>query len=189
MRIIYLILCLSFIQCGTRQNHVQTLPLKQVVDIINQSLDNTNTDLTKTNHYITSAKISLKTIYDVSAGGSFKLFVKASHSEDIANASKFVFQYDREKNEELVGDSCSEDMGAKLFENELTNAIKSAVDQWHETHVTINGLSKKSFSVEIAFTVKTDTKGGVEFKICGAGIGADVDCGKTAIHTISLTFS
>jgi len=99
MRATLIILCIIFIQCETPQERIQTLPLKQVVEIINKSLDNTNTELKKDNHHISNATISLKTIYDKSAGGNFKLFIKASHNEELSNASKFVLQYKEDRQE------------------------------------------------------------------------------------------
>lgn len=188
MRATLIILCIIFIQCETPQERIQTLPLKQVVEIINTSLENTNTELEKDNHHISNATITLKTIYDKSAGGSFKLFIKASHNEDLSNASKFIFQYKKDRQGKTIDNSNTQYTGSNLFENELTNAIKSAVNDWQETQISINGLSKNTFSVDLAFTVKTNTKGGIEFKVCGTDIGANAECGKTAMHTISLCF-
>jgi len=157
-----------------------------MITIINNSLDKANERLDSIDLDVKSATITLKTSYDKSGGGGFKLFVKASKKWQLekVNTMKFVYEKVNKVNLKSVGYYNNE----KVFEKNLTNAIVSAANQWQNTTQTIEGLSKKSFSIEMSFMVKKITKGGIEFEIFGAGIDISGDYERTAVHTISLSF-
>ena len=168
------------------QDKSETFPLESMIKIINNSLDKANERLVSKNLDIKTAEITLKTVYDKSAGGGFKLFVKASKKWELEKASTMTFEYEkvnktRQKSIEFFNNK-------EVFEENLTNAIVGAATQWYNTSQTVTGLSKSKFSVEISFSVKNVTEAGIEFEIWGAGIDLGGDYEKTAVHTISLTF-
>lgn len=169
-----------------QEEKVKTFPLESMILIINNSLDRANEQLNSEVLNIKTAEITLKTSYDKSGGGGFKLFVKASTKWELekANTMKFVYEKADKTNPKSVEFFNNE----KVFEENLTNAIVSAANQWKKATKTVEGLSKSKFTVEISFMVKNIKEAGIEFEIFGAGIDIGGDYEKMAVHTISLTF-
>lgn len=169
-----------------QQDKPETFPLEAMIKIINNSLDKANDKLNDQALDIKTAEITLITSYDKSGGGGFKLFVKASKKWELekANTMKFVYEKVDKTNQKSVEFFDNK----KVFEQNLTNAIVSAANQWQKTTATVEGLSKSKFSVEISFMVKNITEAGIEFEIWGAGIDIGGDYEKSAVHTVFLTF-
>ena len=158
--------------------------MDSIIKIINNSLDKANENLTAKDLDIESAKITLKTSYDQSGGGGFKLFAKASKKWELEKASTLTFLYEKPTKKSL------KPIGDNDFAHKLTNAIVEAATEWQNATKTINGLSKSTFSVDLSFSVKKTTGTGIEFEIeiWGVGIDLNYDYEKTAVHEISLTF-
>ena len=181
-----LLLAISFILTSAafaQEKKSETLPLDSIITTINNSLDKANENLKDKNLDIKSAKIALKTSYVKSGGGGFKLFVKASKKWELEKASTLIFVYEKPTEKSLELFEITD------FAEKLTNAIVEAATQWQNATKTINGLSKSTFSVELSFSVKKTTGGGIEFEIWGVGIDLGKDYEKTAVHEISLTFN
>jgi hypothetical protein len=169
-----------------QEEQKETIPLDAMITIINNSLDKANERLSTSSLDVRTAEITLKTSYDKSGGGGFKIFVKASKKWELekANTMKFVYEKADKINEKSV-----EFFDNKMiFEKNLTDAIVSAANQWQKTTASVDGLSKSKFSVEISFMVKNITDGGIEFEIWGVGLDIGGDYENTAVHTVSLTF-
>lgn len=58
----------------------------------------------------------------------------------------------------------------KIFEENLTNVVVNAANQWKNISTVINRLSKSDFSINISFLAKNITGASVEFEIFGASI-------------------
>lgn len=164
----------------------ETIPLEAMITIINNSLDKANEQLSTTALDIRTAEITLKTSYDKSGGGGFKIFVKASKKWELEKANTMKFVY--EKADKINKKSVEFFNNEKVFEQNLTDAIVSAANQWQKTTATVEGLSKSKYSVDISFMVKNITTAGIEFEIWGVGLDVGGDYEKTAVHTVSLTF-
>jgi len=167
---------------ASQEKESETLPLDSIITIINNSLDKANEKLKAKKLDIKSAEIALKTSYDQSVGGGFKLFAKASKKWELEKTSTLTFVYEKptEKSKKHIEDY--------HFALKLTNAIVEATSQWQNANKTINGLSKSTFSVNLSFSVKETTAAGIEFEIWGVGIDVGSDYEKTAVHEILLTF-
>lgn len=162
------------------KEEIKTYPLESIITIINNSLDKANEELTGEDPKIEKTKITLKTVYDKSGGGGFKLFVKASKKWELEKASSVTFEYKKVDKKMKISEE-------KIFEKNLTNAIVSAANQWKKAQ-EITGLSKSNFIVDLSFVVINTIDGGVEFEIWDAGINLFGKYRKTAVHSVSLTF-
>jgi hypothetical protein len=181
-----LTLLLGTLTLFAQQDKNETFPLEAMIAVVNNSLEKANERLSATSLDIKTAEITLKTSYDKSGGGGFKIFVKASKKWELEKANTMTFVYEKaEKINEKAVDFFD---NKKVFEKNLTTAIVSAASQWQKTTATVKGLSKSKFSVEISFMVKDITDGGIEFEIWGVGLDIGGEYEKTAVHTVSLTF-
>jgi hypothetical protein len=184
--ILVLTLSLSILNLFAQQEEKATIPLEAMITIINNSLDKANERLSANSLDVSTAEITLKTSYDKSGGGGFKIFVKASKKWELEKANTMKFVY--EKADKINTKSIKFFDNKPVFEENLTNAIVNAANQWQETTKTITGLSKSKFLVEISFMVKNTNETGIEFEIWGIGLDLGVDFEKTAVHTVALTF-
>lgn len=132
---------------------------------------------------ITDAEITFQTIYDISGGGEFKLFARASKKWELEKTTTMTFSYSTVKN--LTSEK---NFIKETFEEHLTKAIVTAAKQWSLSSGTILGLSKEKYNVEVSFMVKKSSGGGIEFEIWGIGADLSVDSENSAVHTVSLTF-
>lgn len=183
LSIISLVVAISSQAQAQVNNGFKTYELDSMITKVNNSIkkasEKLGTDLT-----IQSAEITLKTVYDKSFGGGFKLFVKANHSWELEKASTLTFYYtELQKNEKK-----SEEKIKEAFEDNLTNAIVCVAEQWKNTSVPINGLKKDNYSVEISFIVTKNSTAGIEFEIWGVGLDSEGTYETSAVHTISLAF-
>jgi hypothetical protein len=154
-------------------------PLDEIVSIINKSLEKAQNNLKGIQ--IESADLTLKTSYSKQGGGGFKLLLKASKKWEVENANSLTFRF-----EKVSPATENYEKFRKL--DYLTNALIDAAKQWNNLKKTISGLKKKNFSVEVSFTVKKNTEGGIEFEIIGVGVNVEGSLENTAVHTIKLTF-
>jgi|GEM_PF-1114189 len=162
------------------------LELSSVVDLINRSITQASKELSKTETKlkIKEAAITLETVYDLSGGGEFKLFAKASKKWELEKTTSITFSYSSEEK----SNSKSGTSSPMAFEQNLTNAIISAAKQWKQSTGTITELIKDNFNVEVSFMVKKSTGIGVEFEVWGVGADLSVDNENSATHKVSLTF-
>lgn len=77
-RVKFVMALLTFAAAVHAQNSIKTSELDLVIDVINNSLLAAEQNINKSNIQIDKATITLKTVSNVSGGGGFKLFVKAS---------------------------------------------------------------------------------------------------------------
>ncbi|WP_116790286.1 trypco2 family protein [Flavobacterium psychrotrophum] len=171
---------------GLAQTSTETLPLDQVITIINNSLDSASNQLKDVKLNITEAEVSLSTIYDKSGGGGFKIFVKAEKKWELEKTSTMTYSYKKVEQIEKINKSL--ESLDNSFKNSLTKAIVQAAKQWKDSSNTVKGLNKDSFSVEISFAFTSSGGAGFEVEVWGIGLDASVNLENTAVHTISLTF-
>lgn len=164
-----------------------TYPLKKIVNIINNSLDQATLKLENKPIQIKGAEIELSTTYDATTGGEFKLFVKASQKWQLEKVNKMKFTYEKPSESKIKTDQKNTGT-VYVFEVNLTNAIVDAANQWINTTDTVTGLKKSDFSVEISFMVKSISALGVEFEIWGIGADVGAEYENSVVHTITLTF-
>lgn len=162
---------------------LQTAPLNDIVKLVNNSLDKAEKDLVDSKVKIDKAVIKLETAQDFTAGGGFKIIIKAGADYSRERATRMTFEYTTPPAIE------NKDVGVKprKFEKKLVKAIKEAAKQWKGAK-DIDGLVASSFTVDLAFTVKLEGELGVEFEVWGVGVDLGGEGSKSAVHTISLSF-
>ena len=153
----------------------QTAELNDVIERINVALTEVQrvTDLPK----LKTATVKLETTYDKSGGGGFKIFVKASRKWTKGSSSSITYKY------EAIA-SIAE---SKVKADDLVRIIKDAAIAYQKSE-SILGLEKKSFEVEVAFSIKKNTAGGIEFEVYGISIDAGSEWERMVGHTITLEF-
>lgn len=173
------------------QGQVATYPLTSAITLINNSLAKANIQLGPGKPVIQTAKITLKAAYDKSIGGGFKFLIKMSGKSELERVCSLTFTF---KKIEPTESFRKENFANKEdFEENLTNAIVTAANQWMHASGVIAGLSKSEFKIEISFSAKSSASGGLEFEIGipdigNFGINASKDQERTVVHSITLTF-
>lgn len=186
--LILVALCLvgNFLFSQKQKLSTNTYPLEDMITTINNSLSNAKSNLKDSTIEIQKAEIALETSYDTSAGGEFKLFVKASKKWQLQKANTIKYVYEKSSIANLKSDNKKNLFHS--FEDNLTKAIVKAATQWLQTKRLVNGLDRSEFSVEISFMVKKITSAGVEFEIWGLGADIGGEYENSAVHTVTLTF-
>lgn len=178
-----LFFCSLHAQSNSASDITDTLPLDLVIQTVNNSLKEASEDLSGIS--LESASVTFKTILDVEGGGGFKLFAKASKewSKETSNSVTYNFA----KPSRLKLKSFLQPEFIKL-QDDLTEAVINASSQYRNSIAQIDGLQKKDFTVNLAFSVTKNTSGGFDFEIFNIGIDTSGGFGKTVSHSISLKF-
>lgn len=175
--ILFVLLALSFSQtiAQEKKSAENDVELNKVIERINFSLKQAQNELVGI--ALTEASVTLETISAKSGGGGFKIFVKASKKWSKEASSSVTYSFGPpQKTEEKA-----------LVKDQLATIIKNAAEQYKKS-IPIETLVKNSFEVEISFSLKNTTEGGIEFKLFGIELEGGVDFEKTVFHKIVLKF-
>ena len=123
--------------------------------------------------------VTLETIATQSGGGGFKIFVKASRKWQKEASSSVTYNFSKPGVSALEISADQPD--------QLAEIIKQTTEQFKKT-MTIDGLVKESFEVEISLSIKKVTELGVEFELFDVGFDVGGDMEKRVFHKITLKF-
>jgi hypothetical protein len=172
--LVFTLFSYAFAQKGSGKKN--EFNLEDITGKINKALIDAQSNLQDVD--LQEASITLENVVSVTKGGGFKIFAKASKKWTKESSSSVTYNFTPAKS-----------LTAEKNLDNLAKSIIDAVENYKKLKDNpISKMAATSFELEIAFTIKDNGSGGVEFELWGISVDAGIEQEKSAVHKIKLKF-